>query len=362
MIGGLRFRLLGLMALIIVLAVTALGVADRQFDRIEIEINDVDTTAGHARTMVREEELVEATSSRHGRGLGSRQLWVAVSIAALAIALVAAILRRLIRPLEELTAVAHDLGQGHFGRRVGVGGEDEIGRLGQAFDTMAAQLEAAEQQRRALVSDVAHELRTPLTNLRGQLEGVMDGVLPMDRTVVASLLEESMQLGRLVDDLQELAMADAGELGLECRPVSVAETIEKAVAGMAPGGPTVACDLEPGLMALADAVRLRQILDNLLSNAGRYAASKVRIRALRAEDARVEVVVTDDGPGIPAKDLPLVFERFYRVDSARQRTTGGSGLGLAISRRLAEAHGGTLTIDDGVQVGTRVRLTLPAAD
>lgn len=355
MIRGLRFRLLGLIALIIVLAVTAVGVAERRLNRYEIEITDVGPAGAHDMAVVREEEVIEP-----GRdGLGTRRTLIAAIIATLAIALVAAILRRLIRPLEELTAVAHELGRGHLGRRVGVRGEDEIGRLGQAFDTMGAKLEAAEQQRRHLVSDVAHELRTPLTNLRGQLEGVMDGVLPMDRTVAASLLEESMQLGRLVDDLQELSLADSGRLRLDRNRISLAATIEKALAGMAPGGPRVVSDLDPDLEVLADAVRLRQILDNLLSNAGRYAASEIRIEAFRADGCHVQIVVTDDGPGIPAEDLPHVFDRFYRVDSSRQRTTGGSGLGLAIARRLVEAHGGTIAIDSGAEPGTSVRLTLP---
>jgi signal transduction histidine kinase len=268
----------------------------------------------------------------------------------------------LTRPLKRLTLAAQTVADGDLTHRVDPAGPVEVHRLGTAFNEMADSLSESEELRRRLVADVAHELRTPITSLRAQAEGIAEGVLPADPDRLASLAEDTKQLSRLVDDLQELSAADAGRLSYRMEPTDLAEVarIEATRADVrARAGVTVVCECSNELLIVGDEGRLAQVLRNLLDNALRHTdAGRVTVRCSTAA-GRATVEVADTGEGIPAADLPYVFERFYRADTARARDTGGSGIGLAVSRRIVEDHGGEVFARDGEASGAVVGFRVP---
>ncbi|MFE3173333.1 sensor histidine kinase [Amycolatopsis sp. NPDC059090] len=272
---------------------------------------------------------------------------------------------RLIRPLRALTGAAQRLKAGETGARVRVKGKDEIARLATAFNDMARAREELENARKAMVSDVAHELRTPLATIRGWLEATQDGISQLDDDLVASLLEEAVHLQHIVDDLQDLALADAGALRVHPEPIDANTLLTHLAAAHAPRAETAGVQLSVPPMEnpaiTADPVRLRQALDNLVSNAIRHTppGGLVTVTASQREnDAIFEV--TDTGTGISPEDLPRVFDRFWRADPSRSRISGGSGLGLAIVRKLTEAHGGEVTATSTPGEGTTFTLRFPA--
>jgi signal transduction histidine kinase len=279
--------------------------------------------------------------------------------------------RRILKPVEALTLAARRMEAGDLGQRVEVAGRDEIAELAQAFNAMAERRATAERLRRDLVSDVAHELRSPLTNLRCQIEALQDGLAPASPEVFDSLHEEARLLETLIDDLQDLALAEAGQLELELGPLDLGREVERAVKAFRPLAEArelrIETELPPDLPAVdADARRLAQILRNLLGNAVTHTPSGglVRVTAAGNEgDAgeEVEVRVADSGPGIPAAHLPFLFERFYRTDASRSRETGGAGLGLAIVKQLAAAHGGRVWVESAEGRGSVFGFSLPAA-
>ncbi|WUH95252.1 HAMP domain-containing histidine kinase [Streptomyces sp. NBC_00433] len=294
---------------------------------------------------------------------------------------------RLVRPLHALTGAAQRMRQGLESAPVPVGADNEIGRLAATFNDMALHRSRLEEQRKAMVSDIAHELRTPLSNIRGWLEAAQDGLAEPDPAFVASLLEEAVQLQHIIDDLQDLAAADAGTLRLHPEAVLIddllgqvaaahqaraeAAGVSLAVSAGAPGEP------RPPLFD-ADPVRLRQAVSNLVSNAVRHTppGGTVTLRAYVTDSADevkeadrprkiegkvVAVEVADTGSGIPEQDVPHVFDRFWRAEKSRTRSTGGSGLGLAIVLKLAEAHGGTASVVSVAGQGSVFTVRLPAA-
>jgi two-component system sensor histidine kinase BaeS len=216
-----------------------------------------------------------------------------------------------------------------------------------------------------MVADAAHELRTPLSNIRGYLEAIRDGIKKPDASTIRSLDEEASALSRLVDDLQELSLADAGELKLICRREDISRLINEAVAALqsqaAAKGLVLAANLPEKLPLInIDPHRIKQVLRNLLENAVAHTSRGGRITIeARQEGGQIKVSVVDTGEGIPAKDLPNIFERFYRVDKSRARATGGSGLGLTIAKRLVEAHGGRIEARSKLRKGSRFTFTLP---
>ena len=248
--------------------------------------------------------------------------------------------------------------EGELGARADVRAQDEIGAVAAAFNTMAERREEAERLRKAMVGDVAHELRNPISTIRGTLEAAQDGLVPTDPALLDSLLEETLLLQHVVEDLRDLAAADAGDLRLVLAPVPVAELVRQVAAAYQPDGAaaavTVTADAPEDLTVEGDALRLRQLLGNLVSNAVRHTprGGSVTLSA-RADEDRVELVVADDGEGIDTPDLPHVFDRFWRADPSRTRASGGSGLGLAIVRQLAEAHGGTVSVTSAPGEGAR---------
>ncbi|MEU0159760.1 HAMP domain-containing sensor histidine kinase [Streptomyces sp. NPDC006261] len=295
---------------------------------------------------------------------------------------------RLVRPLHALTGAAQRMRDGQEHASVPVSGDDEIGRLAAAFNDMSAHRARLEEQRKAMVSDVAHELRTPLSNIRGWLEAAQDGLADPDPAFVSSLLEEAVQLQHIIDDLQDLAAADAGVLRLHPEPVRIGELLSQVAAAhqarAEAAGVTLTVEAGAGAAAMvrADPVRLRQAVGNLVSNAVRHtpAGGTVTLRAYEGGDGpfgagagpearseagpgarEVVIEVADTGSGIPAGDLPYVFDRFWRAEKSRSRRTGGSGLGLAIVRKLTEAHGGTASATSTEGEGSTFTLRLPAA-
>jgi len=338
-----------------------------------------------------------------------RILGAVVVVGLLALAVAVVVSGRIVGPIEELTEASRRMGGGHLAHRVEVHTSDEIGELARAFNTMAASLERNEKLRRNMVSDVAHELRTPLTNLRGQLESVQDGLSQPTPELIASLHEETMLLSHLVDDLQDLALAEAGQLRMNLEAIDVETEVRRAaelfdarcqahparrggehLARLTPPrGDATAIDdrasirveIETDLPPVqGDLQRLRQVLRNLLDNAFEHGGGEIAVTASRMpqppssgslppasapaaaapEVGYVAVTVADSGPGIAAENIADVFERFYRTDPSRQRATGGAGLGLAIVRQLVEAQGGRVWVESEHGRGSVFGFCLPA--
>jgi two-component system sensor histidine kinase BaeS len=233
-------------------------------------------------------------------------------------------------------------------------------------DPLEARTEASERLRREMVSDVAHELRAPLTNLRGELESIQDGVRPLDAARVDSLHADVLALSALVDDLQDLALADAGQMTLERSPLDLRAVAARVVA--ASRGAADAADVSlaladgPSVPAEGDARRLAQVFRNFVQNALAHTprGGRVTVRAARA-GRHARASVEDSGEGIADADLPLVFERFYRADRSRARATGGAGLGLAIAKKIVEAHGGEIGARSSPGAGSEFWFEIPAA-
>ncbi len=298
----------------------------------------------------------------------NRALLAAVVVAALATVLLTLLLsRRILKPVEALTGAARRMERGDLSQRVPVQSDDELGELAHAFNAMAGGLQRIEQLRRQMVSDVAHELRTPLTNMRGYLEAMHDGVVQPSPEMIDSLRDEALLLGRLVDDLQELALAEAGQLELERQPVDLVEVVQQALCAFQPQagsrGLALRAELPPTLPPVdADPQRVGQVLRNLIRNALAYTAEGGLVEVLaQARGAEVEVKVRDNGIGIAPEHLPYVFERFYRADRSRARSTGGAGLGLTIVKQLVEAHGGRVWVESEEGKGATFGFTLPVA-
>ncbi|MEU3428435.1 sensor histidine kinase [Streptomyces gardneri] len=293
---------------------------------------------------------------------------VAAGVAAAALACALLLSRAVLRPVRALTAASQGLGEGDLGRRVPASGRDEIGELGRSFNRMADSLQDSEERQRRLVGDIAHELRTPLANLRGYLEALQDGVLEADAELLDSLHEEVLLQQRIVDDLQDLALAEAGALTYHRRALDARELVEacRTAHSARAAAAGVALDVVgagPGTVRLhGDPDRLRQALGNLVGNAVRHTAPAggvVRLE-LTEEDGLVRIAVRDTGGGIPAADLPYLFDRFWRADAARGRATGGSGLGLSIARQIVADHDGLVEVTSEVGVGSVFTVVLPA--
>jgi signal transduction histidine kinase len=298
-----------------------------------------------------------------------RAMWLAALGGGAAAVLVGALMAySLLRPVRALTAASGALARGKLSERVNEGGSDEIGDLARAFNAMAAALQQAERQRQDMTADIAHELRNPIAVLQGSLEAVVDGVLPPTSENLQPLVAQTQLLARLVDDLRTLALADAGRLSLERSPTDPAELARAALAHMRPQAEAKGIDLQAELAAglprvALDPQRIAQVLGNLLSNAVRHTPPGGRIRLrLQVQAGRGLVFsVADSGPGISPEALPHIFERFYRVDSARSRAEGGTGLGLSIARQLVRAHGGEIWAANQPGQGAEISFSLPLA-
>jgi two-component system sensor histidine kinase BaeS len=292
-------------------------------------------------------------------------VWTTIATGIIAVPLVFASARRILGPIGALTEAANRMQAGERHVRVDVKGDDELAELGRAFNGMAAKLAETERLRRQLISDVAHELRSPVTNLRCTLESIQDGLAQPDRANIDALHEETLFLQRLIADLQDLTLADAGQLTMRSEAVDLQVVLTRAVAAAgAGGGAAIRTELaEPLAPVQGDPDRLEQAFRNLLANAVTHTPHDgvITVRAA-AGGPRVVIEVMDTGCGILADHLPHVFDRFYRADGSRSRATGGAGLGLAIARQFVEAHGGSITAaSGGAGAGACFTVTIPVA-
>jgi two-component system sensor histidine kinase BaeS len=302
-----------------------------------------------------------------GGGRGVAWSWVAgAAAAALLVALAAGWLvsRWLARPLARLAGAADRFAAGDRAARSGVRAPGELGEVARAFDTMADEVVRAETVRRRLSADVAHELRTPLAGLQAGLEELRDGLARPEPARLAGLHDQALRLGRVVDDLSELAAAESAALSLHLADADLAALVGSTVATQQPtlrsAGLEVVTELPDPVPVRVDADRIHQAVVNLLANAARYCrpGDRVSVRVSGQDDAGV-VEVADTGPGIPPDELPYVFQRLWRGSDSR--AVAGAGIGLAVVRELVGAHGGTVAVDSTPGTGARFTIRLPLA-
>jgi two-component system OmpR family sensor kinase/two-component system sensor histidine kinase BaeS len=305
----------------------------------------------------------------------NRGALLAATVAGLVAILLAGVLvRQMIAPLRNLQSAANAIASGDLSQRVEVTSGDELGSVGRTFNQMAETLERGERLRRNMMADIAHELRTPLTVIQGQVEALLDGVFPLTPDQLTPIHDQTILLARLVADLRDLALAEAGKLTLDCRPTVVGDVARRVAAAVDPiaveNGINLTVTLPPDLPAVsADGERLKQVLHNLLSNALRHTPQGGQITIsvelasalspVAPSPSNLLVTVTDTGSGISEEELPYIFDRFYRADRSRSEVGGGSGLGLSISRGIVEAHGGRIWAESQPGSGTQITFTLP---
>ncbi len=294
-------------------------------------------------------------------------VWAALALTVLTVILTLATVfagrafHRMAMPVGNLMAALGRVADGDLATRVSEHGPREARTLTRAFNAMAERLQRQEAQRRGLLMDISHELRTPLAVLQGNLEGMLDGVYPRDDAHLAVVLEETQVLARLIEDLHTVTQAESLELRLATMPTDLAELAGEAIASFRAqaeaAGVTLRLLAEPGLpRADVDPERIRQVLNNLLSNALRYTprGGAVQVRCSAGGAGEIVLTVEDTGRGIPAEQLPHVFDRFYKSKDSR-----GTGLGLAIAKSLITAHGGKIVAESVPGKGTTIRVTLP---
>ncbi len=271
---------------------------------------------------------------------------------------------RIVRPLDRLNAAVARIGDGDFAMRLPENRKDELGELSGRVNRLAAALETNLGARRRWLAEISHELRTPVAVLQAELEAMQDGVSPVDEAALASLHGETARLSRLIDDLRDLTLADAGALDYRFErldlPGLVAERLEAARTRLAEGDIELVVRSDGPVPVHADGQRLAQLIDNLLQNSLRYTdpGGRLEVRTERGDDV-ARLRWEDSAPGVPASDLPHLFDPLYRVDDSRRRETGGSGLGLAIVGRIAEGHGGRVRASSSGLGGLAIELELP---
>ncbi len=271
-------------------------------------------------------------------------------------------------PMRQLTLAARKVAAGDFSYRVPQKTDDEIGEVSDAFNTMAEQLEKKEKSRRQFLADIAHELRNPLSIVQGNLEAWLDGVITPAPDQVASVYDETVLLSRLVTDLRDLSLAEAGQLKLSQNATELGEFILAQISSVQSRCRekriSIDAELPDGLpLVFIDKDRIRQVLHNLIDNALRYTRARgaIKIGASYKTPKLVTVSVSDSGSGIATEDLPHVFDHFYKADRSRQRGHGGAGIGLAMVKRLVELHGGTVWVESRKGKGSTFFFTLPVA-
>jgi two-component system sensor histidine kinase BaeS len=302
------------------------------------------------------------TSLRHALAAGIG--WSALVLALLAVLAGVVFARRITRPVVALTGAARAMASGERGVRVADGqGQGELGDLSRTFNHMADTLDLEDQLRRVLVADVAHELRTPLAILQATIEAMADGITEPSAETLTSLHDETLRLGRIVEDLEVLASAEAASLTLELKPVDLAVVAEEATRGLEPqivsAGLSLTRAFQPAVVR-GDKNRLHQILVNLLTNAIKFTPDGGSIRvSVSSQDRLARLVVEDSGRGISQADLGHVFDRFWRGPGVRH--TSGSGVGLAVVQELVHAHQGEVTVASEEGYGAQFVVTLPSA-
>ena len=297
-----------------------------------------------------------------------RQIQITAISLALALVVAAALAfllaRNVSRPVRRLGDTVRDLSRGEYQARAGVETRDEIGSLAEYVNQLAVTLEKNRTARQRWMADIAHELRTPVTILKGEIEALADGVRQADERMSTSLHDEVDQLSTLIDDLQTLALSDVGALNLQKNPVDLSSLVCQCVDSfrdrLAARLITVDMQVAEKVNISADQPRLRQLLHNLLENSSRYVTQAGQVSlSLAQNQAGAEIVLEDSGPGLDSEQLDRLFERFYRAEGSRSRSSGGTGLGLSICKNIVEAHGGNIRATHSVMGGLKIRIILP---
>jgi len=311
-------------------------------------------------------------SDRLARGFQAQQLEAALVTALIVVLLAAGVsvllARGFLAPVRRLAASTRALAAGRFDTRVEVNRRDELGHLAADFNRLAETLQRNERLRGEFMADISHELRTPMAVLRAELEAIEDGVRPLGRESLARLQSNIATLSKLVDDLYELSLADAGALNYRMAPLNLGELVRETTgqwrARLEEAGLALTLSVPDAKVTVnADQRRLRQLLDNLLENSLRYTDTGGAVRlALGTTNGRAVLRIEDSAPGVPSHALGRLFERLYRVEASRSRASGGAGLGLAICRNIAQAHGGGIEAYHAALGGLGLRLTLPLRD
>ncbi len=322
-------------------------------------MRDVQSMRARMRRAMGPPELLFLRQLRRATWLGAMGGGVAAVLLGMLVA------RYMTAPLRQMSAAAARIGAGDLAQEVPVPSTDELGNMARAFNTMTSDLRRLEESRRQLVADIAHELGTPLAVLQANLEGMLDGVVTASPDRLASLHTQVRLLARLVNDLRDLSLAQAGRLVLNRAPVDLGALASDAAGAVAPyaaeRGVTVESRVTSRLPpVIVDRDRLMQVVHNLLDNAIRHtpAGRTVTVR-VEPGTGELRLSVADTGPGIPPEEIERIFDRFYRLDPARSRMSGGTGLGLAIVKTLVEAHGGQVLVTSQMGKGSTFTVALP---
>jgi two-component system OmpR family sensor kinase len=300
-----------------------------------------------------------------------RLLWAGALALALSLVVAAMMAYWIAHPLDRIARAAEEVAGGNYDQQLKISAPAEVGRLAASFNSMAHQVKVTLQSQQDLVANVSHDLKTPLTSIQGFSQALLDGTAsdPAAQERAAAIIhEEAGRMRGLVDDLLDLARLEAGQVALARKPVDAGELLRTCAARFAPQSEQAGVELEVEVAAslpavMGDADRLGQVFGNLVDNAFKYARNTPgggRVVLLAEQRDRLLVCsVTDNGPGIPAEDLPRIFERFYQVDKSRARRAGGAGLGLAIAREIVQAHGGRIWAESVEGLGSRFTVELP---
>lgn len=296
-------------------------------------------------------------------------IWVGLGMIALSVGISYFVIREVMRPLSALTEAVRKIKSGTYGQTLPVERCDEVGLLTHTFNDMSAELEKNDKMRRQLFANIAHELRTPLAILQGNLEGMVDDVLPLDKKILLSMEDEVLRLSRLVQELRDLSLAEVNELPLHKEKTDLNNLLTRAISMLQPLGEEKHLKLVfspaaklPELMLDKD--RINQVIYNLLTNAIRYVGEGCTIAIATAPievsgRPYVQTTIADNGPGIAEEDLPHIFQYFYRGEKSRSRKSGGSGIGLALARQFVRSHGGNIAVKSKKGKGTTFAFILP---
>jgi two-component system sensor histidine kinase BaeS len=274
--------------------------------------------------------------------------------------------RRLVRPIKAMAGATHDIASGKYATRVPADSSDELGQLARDFNAMALTLEKNEKERRQWVADISHELRTPVAVLRGEIEALLDGIRTITPDTIRSLHAETLRLNRLVEDLYQLSLSDIGALTYRKENLDLVEALRDSMESYRPEFVRKGIALTNNIsehaevMVFADRARLNQLFANLFENTLRYTDAGGRLDIGLAHSGEKAIIEFQDStPGVPGKELDRLFERLYRVEGSRSRTSGGAGLGLAICKNIVEAHEGTISAHQSPLGGLLIRISLP---
>lgn len=275
---------------------------------------------------------------------------------------------RVVDPLADVIAAAEKVASGDLSTRIKTGKrKDDLAALSEHFNHMTEELERNDRERREMMTDIAHELRTPITIMRGRLEGIVDGIYPANEASIAPALEETYLLERLVEDLRLLTLAESHQLHFELKPVNMGDLVKKVISVFQAQAEDQKVQLSAELdaqlpLVLVDPQRMEQVIGNLIGNSLRYIGEKGEIIVeVRSKPGGIEINVSDNGPGVPEDQLPYIFNRFWRSEKSRARSTGGAGLGLAIAKQLVESQGGTISAANRPEGGLKTTIFLPEA-